>query len=125
MRRERMDGAIRHIYLLRSFPSVLPPLQFGIGRHSGENRRRRFFRFVFLRKRIHARVFRSTRSTYRVVEPRMTHDDSVQIAASPEQQRALAHVATRERAHDEPWETRRFPPWPNPGRAISRIDIAA
>jgi hypothetical protein len=56
----------------------------------------------------------------------MTHDDSVQIgAASPEQQRALAHVATRERAHDETWETRRFPPWPNPGRAISRIDIAA
>jgi hypothetical protein len=56
----------------------------------------------------------------------MTDDVSVQIAvASPEQQRALAHVATRERAHDETWETRRFPPWPNPGRAISRIDIAA
>ena len=35
MRREQMDGAIRHSYLFRSFPSVFPQLQFGIARHSG------------------------------------------------------------------------------------------
>jgi hypothetical protein len=63
MRREQMDRAIRYLYLFRSFPSVLPQLQFGIGRHSGESRRRRLF---------HARVFRSTRSTSWVAEPRMT-----------------------------------------------------
>jgi hypothetical protein len=83
MRREQMDSVSRYIYLFRSFLSVVPQLQFWYWAPFWRSRRRRFFRFVFLRKRIHAKVFKSSiRFTSRVVDRRMTHDDSVQIAAS-------------------------------------------
>jgi hypothetical protein len=63
---------------------------------SSRNSGRKFCRFVFLKKRTCARVFGLTRFTIGSRSRRVTHDDSVQIAAtSPARRRGRLRAATR------------------------------